>query len=295
MRNNFPRAMVEILRCEGGYTDHPSDPGGATNLGISLRFAQDIALDLDDDGDTDATDEWREAGRGLFLLDGHPVEGNTYVLGADTAAGIEKDYSVAEIICFNTMEQVGEYRSNKVTPDRFATRLVELGLMFEKAYMVVEQNNHGLVTMSYLYNMYPRHLLYRDRNAPATHHGLMSMGVRTTTRTKPLLIGNLRTLLAEELVIHSDILDVELSTFVEDETGKLGAAGGCHDDTVMAMACAAFGLQRAGMLAGSKLADREPSTQAALNPFLVENILKELHNNKDQELIRDQHRSAYSL
>lgn len=48
--------MVEILRCEGGYTDHPSDPGGATNLGISLRFAQDIALDLDDDGDTDASD-----------------------------------------------------------------------------------------------------------------------------------------------------------------------------------------------------------------------------------------------
>jgi lysozyme family protein len=37
----FMRSMPELLRWEGGYVDHPDDPGGATNFGISLRFYQE--------------------------------------------------------------------------------------------------------------------------------------------------------------------------------------------------------------------------------------------------------------
>ena len=32
---NFDRALTAVLRHEGGYVDHPSDPGGATNLGVT--------------------------------------------------------------------------------------------------------------------------------------------------------------------------------------------------------------------------------------------------------------------
>ena len=32
---NFSRALDAVLRHEGGYADHPADPGGATNLGIT--------------------------------------------------------------------------------------------------------------------------------------------------------------------------------------------------------------------------------------------------------------------
>jgi lysozyme family protein len=48
--------IAEILRHEGGYVDHPADPGGATNHGVSLRYARGIGLDLDGDGDVDADD-----------------------------------------------------------------------------------------------------------------------------------------------------------------------------------------------------------------------------------------------
>lgn len=34
---NLATALAEILRHEGGYVDHPSDPGGATNMGITRK------------------------------------------------------------------------------------------------------------------------------------------------------------------------------------------------------------------------------------------------------------------
>lgn len=55
----FDQAIDEVLRREGGLIDHPSDPGGITNFGISLRALQQIGdrgFDLDGDGDLDATD-----------------------------------------------------------------------------------------------------------------------------------------------------------------------------------------------------------------------------------------------
>lgn len=35
MPDRFELCLAEVLRHEGGYVDHPSDPGGATNLGIT--------------------------------------------------------------------------------------------------------------------------------------------------------------------------------------------------------------------------------------------------------------------
>lgn len=34
--SNFERALSLVLAHEGGYVDHPADPGGATNMGITI-------------------------------------------------------------------------------------------------------------------------------------------------------------------------------------------------------------------------------------------------------------------
>ena len=37
MQNNFDTCLNLVLKHEGGYVDHPKDPGGATNLGVTKR------------------------------------------------------------------------------------------------------------------------------------------------------------------------------------------------------------------------------------------------------------------
>ncbi len=65
--DRFEEAVTEVLRREGGFVDHKADKGGATNYGISLRFALAEGrvdrnrdgfadLDLDMDGDIDGAD-----------------------------------------------------------------------------------------------------------------------------------------------------------------------------------------------------------------------------------------------
>ncbi len=44
--SDFNLAIPYVLQHEGGFVDNPSDPGGATQFGISLRFLQQIKANV---------------------------------------------------------------------------------------------------------------------------------------------------------------------------------------------------------------------------------------------------------
>lgn len=54
--SNFDRALAAVLKHEGGFVNHPRDPGGATNLGVTIGTLKRLGIDVDGDGDTDIVD-----------------------------------------------------------------------------------------------------------------------------------------------------------------------------------------------------------------------------------------------
>lgn len=48
--------LPRILSHEGGFVDHPDDPGGATNRGVTIGTLRKLGIDKDGDGDSDVAD-----------------------------------------------------------------------------------------------------------------------------------------------------------------------------------------------------------------------------------------------
>lgn len=49
MKENFDTALKALLKHEGGYVNHPSDPGGMTNLGVTKRVWEEwVGHDVDE-------------------------------------------------------------------------------------------------------------------------------------------------------------------------------------------------------------------------------------------------------
>ena len=49
MIDNFPAALALVLKAEGGFVNHPSDPGGMTNLGVTRNVWREwVNRDVDE-------------------------------------------------------------------------------------------------------------------------------------------------------------------------------------------------------------------------------------------------------
>lgn len=227
-----------------------------------------------------ASDLWQKADTHTRILEGHPKKDYTYVAGADVGGGVGKDASVLSIICVETMDQVLEYTNNNLDPEAFAYKCQSILKSFDNPYFVVESNNHGILTLAILNKVYPNNMLHRSPSSgnAVEERRLHNLGYRTTARSKPLMVGRLRSILAQDkgqggLTIFSPLLRDQLSTFIEHSNGKMGAQDGCEDDCVMAMACAITGVNQAAMRAEAK---RYKPVIPIEDPFSFDTIIKEM-------------------
>jgi len=166
-----------------------------------------------------------------------------YCIGADVAEGLSHgDYSCATVL--DSMgNQVASWHGH-IDPVDFGDVLAHLGQMFNRAFLVVERNNHGLATIRRLQEKgYPN--LYQEQTVDESYADRLTrrVGFLTTSKTKPLIIDNMRNLLRQE---ESGLADKEyigeLRTYLVDDKGVTNAKEGCKDDRVMSWAIALFGL-----------------------------------------------------
>lgn len=169
----------------------------------------------------------------------HPIKpGESYFIGADVAAGVNGDWSVAQILDPD-MRQVGIFRA-QVDPDYFAHILAALGHLYNDARIIVEANNHGILTVTRLFKdlRYPN--VYSDEvHNQETDQVTKRLGFQTNVSTKPLIIDKLRAEIRKDHVAVYDFTTLdEMRTFIVTQSGRMEADKGKHDDTVMALALA---------------------------------------------------------
>tara|TARA_B100002019_G_scaffold70233_1_gene60438 strand:- start:911 stop:2671 length:1761 start_codon:yes stop_codon:yes gene_type:complete len=184
---------------------------------------------------------------GEFTVWREPQKGHQYRIGVDVSEGLEvsnrdTDYSVAVVLDAESYQEQAMLRL-RIDPDLLAWQLKTIGRWYNDAMMLVERNNHGLVTLKYLQDIHAYPSIYTEKVLDErSNRSQKKIGFHTTVKSKPLILDFLRELIRErEIEIFSPALVDELQTFVMQPNGKMSAQHGSHDDCVMALAIATFG------------------------------------------------------
>jgi hypothetical protein len=192
-----------------------------------------------------------------------PKPGEQYVIGADVAFGLSRtdkvgDYSWAIVFKLTPvgslmqLEQVASYRG-LVDTFRYADSLDRLGLWYNLATIVPENNGPGMAVIQRLYETLGCWFLFRDvaQQAGVQMDLGSQYGINTNVRSKTMLISVLQSLILARrnnqpgLILKDINLVEEHQSFVqvpskEGRTFVLKGAGQAKDDGVMGTALAGY-------------------------------------------------------
>jgi hypothetical protein len=173
-------------------------------------------------------------------------------MGVDCATGKGDDDGAAHVFDVQSMEQVAEL-NQKMMPNEFASAICHLGMQYNSALMVVENNAVGLAVLEHVKLLAYPNLFYSKKGAkagdrlgdpgnasegsmPAEYiHGVMTLGAN-----RPFMLSKLEELVRLGAIrFHSPRFLVEMETFIWNN-GRPEARSGKHDDLIMAAALAVF-------------------------------------------------------
>ncbi len=159
-----------------------------------------------------------------------PVRGKEYLVAVDPAGGSpDGDYSAAQVIDLASGIQCAELQQHLGTLE-LARISAALAREYGGALLAVERNNHGSGVLAYL-DAVERYTNLYEQSGDA--------GWMTNAASKPAMVDRIAVQLVESpwLFLSRTLLE-ECRTFVNRPNGGSGAAGGAHDDCLMAMAIA---------------------------------------------------------
>lgn len=188
----------------------------------------------------------------------YPEPFKEYVICADPALGVERDYSSFHVIDIFTGEQVAEFYSNKTNIREFAQIVAYEGELYNTAYCVVERNTIGVEAIRILLEELEYENLYSSMDKQDT------IGVQVTNQNRDTILACLEEYLRENKInVKSERTVKELMTFIIDKNNKIQADEGYHDDLVMSLAIGCYAYQ--GILDSTPLEQRPGLSEGEKN------------------------------
>lgn len=172
---------------------------------------------------------------GNFKIWQLPKSDKRYAIGVDVAEGLAHgDFSSIDVLDSGG-NQVAHWHGH-TAPDKLGDIIIKIAKMYNRAFVGVERNNHGLTTLTKLkdagyVNLYQETYL--------KEHIITKSGWLTTSKSKPMIIDNLAALLrdGESGLASKEHID-EMRQYIIEDNGSYNAEQGAFDDRVMSYAIA---------------------------------------------------------
>jgi hypothetical protein len=173
-----------------------------------------------------------------------PKDGHTYCMTVDVSEGLGNDYSAFTIIDVteSPYKHVASYRNNNITPFLFPTVLLQYGMKYNEAFILVEINSIGLQVADTLHFelSYDNLIKIEMRGKQGQQHTpgfkkKIAFGLKNNKQTKSIGCTNLKTLIeSDKLLVYDMEMISEFTTFALDKT-SYKAEQGANDDLVMCL------------------------------------------------------------
>ena len=180
--------------------------------------------------------KWVEDKEGAIKIYEKPKKYYPYVLAGDTA-GEGSDYFIGQVLDNTDGSQVAVLRQ-ELDEISYTRQMYCLGMYYNKALIGIEANYSTFPIQELERLKYPNQYV-RVKEDKYTKKTEKSYGFKTTSVSRPRILGQLQAIVKEsiELLVDIDTLKEGL-TFIKNEKGRAEAQVGYHDDLIMALAIA---------------------------------------------------------
>lgn len=170
-----------------------------------------------------------------------PERNRSYILIADTAKGVGRDYSAFQVVDISELpyKLVAKYRDNLISPMLYPNVIYRVAKEYNEAMVLVEINSSEQVAHILYHDLEYENLMFVARGKSGQELSLgfggtnTKLGITTDKKVKRLGCQSIKTLIENnQILIHDADTVAEFSTFIE-RNGTFSADDGKHDDLVM--------------------------------------------------------------
>lgn len=154
-----------------------------------------------------------------------------YYMGVDVSGGVGGDYASIHVVEGLTKRVVYHWRSNRTLPEALPDKILDVAKLYNNPLVLVEGNNHGILTLWRLRNELSYKNLWQDDDGKDW---------LTNEKNKYAAFANLREFLVAGLIPELDKITIqELKQLVQEKLAPAAPSkSNLHDDCAVSLALA---------------------------------------------------------